>query len=134
MEIFLPNHRNIPATKKLSNYCFLRRMRISRSRGSLMFFKEVVHKNFVHRKYLRWSLFLIKLQAFRTATSMTHLFPMLPFSTPWKHQNTLRISDVFWGSRKGALGTNGLKGDSNNRYFPVNIVKHLRPVFFIEHH
>ena len=39
---------------------------------------------------------------------LTHLFPMHPFSTPWKHQKTLRFSDVFWGLRKGALETNGL--------------------------
>ena len=33
---------------------------------------------------------------------------MHPFSTPWKHQKTLRFSDVFRRQRKGALGTNGL--------------------------
>ena len=26
---------------------------------------------------------------------LTHSFPMHPFSTPWKHQKTLRFSDVF---------------------------------------
>ena len=30
------------------------------------------------------------------------------FSTPWKHQKTLRFSDVFRRLREGALGTNGL--------------------------
>ena len=44
--------------------------------------------------------------------SCTHLcpnpFPMHPFSIPWKHQKTVRFSDVFRGWRKGALGTNGL--------------------------
>ena len=39
---------------------------------------------------------------------LTHLFPMNPFSTPWKHQKTVRFSDVFWGYGKGALGTDGL--------------------------
>ena len=34
---------------------------------------------------------------------------MHPFSTPWKHQKTVRFSDVFRGQRKGALGTNGLR-------------------------
>ena len=34
---------------------------------------------------------------------------MHPFPNPWKHQKTKRFSDVFWGSRKGALGANGLK-------------------------
>ena len=33
---------------------------------------------------------------------------MYPFSTSWKHQKTLRFSDVFRGHRKSALGTNGL--------------------------
>ena len=34
---------------------------------------------------------------------------MHPFSTPWKHQKTVRFSDVFRRQRKGALGTNRLK-------------------------
>ena len=34
---------------------------------------------------------------------------MHPFSTPWKHQKTLRFADVFSGLRKVSLGTNGLK-------------------------
>ena len=41
---------------------------------------------------------------------LTHLFPMHPFSTPWKHQKTVRFFDVFRRERKGALGTNGLTG------------------------
>ena len=40
-------------------------------------------------------------------TYLTHLFPMCPFFTPWKHQKTLRFY-VFRGKRKGALVTNGL--------------------------
>ena len=40
--------------------------------------------------------------------SLTHSFRMHPFSTPWKHQKTLRFSDVFRGWRKDALGTNRL--------------------------
>ena len=28
---------------------------------------------------------------------LTHLFPMHPSSTPWKHKKTLRFSDVFRG-------------------------------------
>ena len=44
-------------------------------------------------------------------TSLTHLFRMHHFCTPWEHQKTFfwkRFSDVFMGYRKGALGTNGL--------------------------
>ena len=33
---------------------------------------------------------------------------MHPFSNPWKHQKTVRFSDVFREARKGALETNGL--------------------------
>ena len=33
---------------------------------------------------------------------------MYLFSIPWKHQKTVRFSDVFRGSKKGELGTNGL--------------------------
>ena len=34
---------------------------------------------------------------------------MHPFSNRWKHQKTVRFSDVFCRWRKGALGKNGLK-------------------------
>ena len=37
---------------------------------------------------------------------LTHSFPMHPFSSPWKHQKTVKFSDVFRGKRKGALGMN----------------------------
>ena len=37
---------------------------------------------------------------------------MHPFSTPWKHQKTLRFSDDFRGLRKGALGADGLIPES----------------------
>ena len=33
---------------------------------------------------------------------------MHDFSTPWKHQITVRFSDIFRGVGKGVLGTNGL--------------------------
>ena len=42
-------------------------------------------------------------------SSLTHLFPIHPFSTLWKHQKTLRFSDIFKRWRKGALRTNGVK-------------------------
>ena len=44
-----------------------------------------------------------------TLTDLIHFFPIYPFSNPWKHQNTLRFSDILRGYRKGALGTNGLQ-------------------------
>ena len=36
---------------------------------------------------------------------LTHLFSMRFFSTPWKHQKTLRFSDIFRFKRKDALRT-----------------------------
>ena len=33
---------------------------------------------------------------------------MHPSFIPWKHEKTVRFSDVFRGYRKGALGANGL--------------------------
>ena len=39
---------------------------------------------------------------------LIHSLPMQLLSTPWKHQKTVRFSNVFRGFRKGALGTNGL--------------------------
>ena len=44
----------------------------------------------------------------KTASQLTHSFPMHPFSTPWKHQKTVRFFDVFSGKTKGVLGMNGL--------------------------
>ena len=29
--------------------------------------------------------------------NLNHSFPMLPFSSPWKHQKTVRFADVFRG-------------------------------------
>ena len=41
--------------------------------------------------------------------TLTHLFPMHPFSKPWKHQKTLRFSDVFRGAEKGCIGKKWVK-------------------------
>ena len=35
-----------------------------------------------------------------SVTLLTHLFLMHPFSSPWKHQKTVRFSDIFRGKRK----------------------------------
>ena len=70
----------------------------------LMREKKVQQNNFMHLMYL-WQLCFCK--AFFSVGGMslhkkcsfplTHLFPMHPFSTPWKHQKTVRLSDVFRG-------------------------------------
>ena len=36
---------------------------------------------------------------------------MHPLSTPWKHQKTVKFSDVFKGERKNGLGTNELRDE-----------------------
>ena len=60
----------------------------------------------VWEKYLRWIEFfqkmvwLVLVGLGVTVLELTHLFPMLPFTTPWKHHKTLQFSDVFrssWG-------------------------------------
>ena len=43
---------------------------------------------------------------------------MHTFPTSWKHQKTLRFSDIFREYRKGALGKNALKMQSTK--FSVN--------------
>ena len=58
--------------------------------------------------YLSLKITLSIAQLCVSSALLTHLFPMHPFSTPWKHQETLRFSGVFRGQKKGALGTNGL--------------------------
>ena len=32
------------------------------------------------------------------------MLPIHPFSTPWKHQKTVRFSDIFKGVQKGCIG------------------------------
>ena len=63
----------------------------------------------------------------RKTPLQTHLLPMHPFSTPWNFQKTLRFSDVFRESRKGALETNGLNRDRNT------CVEHISFCMFLIH-
>ena len=69
---------------------------------------------------LAWNGFVHSLQFtsarklfFALSYPLTHFLSMHPFSTPWKHQKTVRFLNVlrvsvFRGYRKGALGTKGL--------------------------
>ena len=43
-----------------------------------------------------------------TITNLTYFLPMCHIYTPWKHQKTLRFSDIFRGYRSGTLVENGL--------------------------
>ena len=47
---------------------------------------------------------MIKLKAKKQKLRFTDSFPMHPFSTPWKHQKTVRFSEVFEGVEKGSTG------------------------------
>ena len=40
-------------------------------------------------------------QMFVGYIQLTHIEPMFPFGTPWKHQKTLRFSDILRRSQKG---------------------------------
>ena len=44
-----------------------------------------------------------------TEAELTHSFPMHSFSTPWKHQKTVKFSDVFRGVEKGCIGNERVK-------------------------
>ena len=78
---------------------------------------------FKNKKYLNWRIVnvtflksLLTLSCFdflfnnktRSRWQLKPSFPMYPFSITWKHQKTLRFSDIFRDQRKGGLGTNGL--------------------------
>ena len=54
---------------------------------------------------------------------LTHLYPMHPFSAPWKHQKSLWFSDVFRRWRKGALGTSELIINSSTNTILLNIIR-----------
>ena len=61
--------------------------------------QDMFHEKNVLIVFFAWMVFI----------TLTFSFPMHPFSSPWKHQQTVRFSDVLRGWRKDALGTNGLK-------------------------
>ena len=75
----------------------------------LICFRDYVSPNQNHvlgiAKYYNWDSiasesFEFKKEIFEITeliefNDLTHLFPMQPFSTPWKHQQTLQFSDVF---------------------------------------
>ena len=46
----------------------------------------------------------IKTLYVRKVHSLTHSFPMHPFSTPWKHQKTVKVFWPFQGTEKGCTG------------------------------
>ena len=54
----------------------------------------------------------------KSLNDLTHLFLMLHFYTPRKHQNTFRFSDVFCGNRNVKLGKNGVIRENHD--FVIN--------------
>ena len=62
--------------------------------------------------------------------TLTHLFPVHPFSSPQEHQKTVLFSDVFREWRKGALGTNGLKALKFKKTLVRKGLKNLFNSFF----
>ena len=51
----------------------------------------------------KWGTFLASF-----LMTLAHSFPMHPFSTPWKHQKTVRFFD-FQGIKKGCIGSEWVK-------------------------
>ena len=62
--------------------------------------------------------------------TLTHLFPMHPFCTSWKHQKNLQFSDVLKEKRKGVLGTNRLR----NNFFTALYIFILKYSYFSENY
>ena len=78
-----------------------------------LFCKKPVRKHFV--KFTgntsdEFSFFNI-VASCRPKTLLTHLFPIHPFSTPWKHQKNVRFSNVFrgWREERGCIGNKCVK-------------------------
>ena len=62
----------------------------------------------VYKISIKWNGLQSSPKLVVSSLQITHSYPMHPFSTPWKHQKTLRFSDNFRSQRKSALGMNGL--------------------------
>ena len=72
---------------------------------------------------LIWTTFYQLGHHLETFKKLTHSFPMHPSCTPWKHQKTVRFSNVFTGYRKGAFGTNGLIDVLSERFSLISEIE-----------
>ena len=65
----------------------------------------IVPLNFYHPWSLNYLILSFSLLVFCTNIdfSLTHMFPIHPFCTLWKHKKSLRFSDVFKGLEKGCI-------------------------------
>ena len=61
-------------------------------------------------------LFCVDLKEKKDA-KLTHSFSINPFPTPWKHQKTVRLPDVFWGVEKGWIGNKWVKNTTGRLKF-----------------
>ena len=59
--------------------------------------KMVVLFNLLWLKPLKLRIIVLCITVHQWRLNLTHLFPMHPFSTPWKHQKISRFPDVFMG-------------------------------------
>ena len=57
--------------------------------------KKVSHSNRIKCRFFRSKSFIFFESFFQFPALLNHVFPMHPFSTPWKYQKTVRFSDVF---------------------------------------
>ena len=97
-----------PALKSSHENDFLKKSLDTSLYGESLFF--CFNQNFTstHHKFLKRKC-KYYLKIFSNTISINLLQPCVAFLYLWKHQKTLRFSDVFKGYRKATLGCNGLK-------------------------
>ena len=80
---------------------------------------------------LRWRWKIISTIFEDLSNIITHSFPMHPFSTPWKHQKTLRFY-CFQGVEKGCIGNEWVKQATTNSFlgFPCKCTVHKPSQFW----
>ena len=83
---------------------------------------ETLYLHLISEKYfLANSSKLFNVSVTRNNTDiLTHSFLMHPFSTPWKHQETLRSSDVFQGVEKECIGNEWVNMKNNTNMSKIN--------------
>ena len=82
-----------------------RKIFVSSYESSYEFYEKFTKLIFTHKTNVQKQVFSIQKLSQESFffTKLTHSFPMHPSSTPWKHQKTLRFSnvfrwpDIFWG-------------------------------------
>ena len=113
--IFLGSNRTVWWTRRFSSTIF--RVSLKKKLGQLQKFqkRELCSGHALSEKYPNTEIFLIFIFRYMaslkklffdifnaisdvfkvTLTDLIHFFPIYPFSTPWKHQNTVRFFDIL---------------------------------------